>query len=398
MTLRPSGKASCRFLMTVVLLLFFGMPLMAQEPGDVLEITSTGTVQPGQIGSGANYAVDTYTIRFASTALDGSITPITAQLFVPQLQEAEERPVYVFGPGSTGLIDRCAPSREHIAGINWGQYRAHILVHARQGKFGILPDYMGFGVPDMNQPYFSAVAEGRVMLDAIRAVHNFAATQETTARPGGAFIAGYSQGGHAAFAAADLQADYAPDVPILGIIGYGPTTNIQALFREFTVVAPMVTYVYANLYGAERFDPNAILQDRWLGSLTNDVTSQCIGGIQSFYPWEAANLFREDFNESLHNDTLQETHPEIHAIMEENNTGLTGHGIPALILQGTDDPVVFVSSQNAFVHRLCETGAPVQYLHYIGTRHDTRVVGFGEALEWMDLLAQGETAPSNCPD
>jgi len=29
-------------------------------------------------------------------------------------------------------------------------------------------------------------------------------------------------------------------------------------------------------------------------------------------------------------------------------------------------------------------------------RHDTRQVGFWEALEWMRALAEGKKAPSNC--
>ena len=332
----------------------------------------------------ARYAVDVYLIRFASEYHDGSTAPVTAQLFLPRLERRGEVPVYVFGPGSTGLVDPCRVSREHIAGIHWGYYRAHVLSHAAQGVIGALPDYPGFGDPERLQPYFVAETEGRMMLNAVRAVHAVAKDLGAGIVPAdGAFLAGFSQGGHAAFAAADIQAEYAPDVPLGGIVGYGPTTDMAALFREFTVVVPMVVYTYAQLYGADTFDPALILADRWLKSLEYDVTRQCVGGIQSYYPWTPRALYRPRFADALLADRLAEEFPQIHRILAENTTGLAGHGVPALILQGTDDIVVYDASQTAFVAKLREAGSEVRYVVHDRVRHDTRQIGFREVQAWM---------------
>jgi pimeloyl-ACP methyl ester carboxylesterase len=387
---------SCRLLAALLcwsFVLSFGA--YANEPGTLVEVTPAGTVQASSIGSGAQYAVETYLLRYATEALDGSSTLITAQLFVPQVGEAAELSVYAFAPGSTGLLDRCAPSTEHVRGINWGQYRAHVLQHTARGMIGFMPDYMGFGDPEMLQPYFVAEAEARVLLDGLRAVQVFFAEREDELQPGGAFLAGYSQGGHAVFAAADRWQAYAPEVELLGVIGYGPTTELRALFVEFTVVAPLVIYTYAQLYG-DAIQPHELLAERWAASLEQDVTSQCIGAIQSFYPYNPRQLFRSEFADALFDNRLAEAFPSVHEVFEANNSGLAGHSLPALILQGTEDTVVSVASQDLFVRRLCEAGSAVRYPHYIGARHDTRGIGFDDAQAWMRTIVAGEAPPSDC--
>jgi pimeloyl-ACP methyl ester carboxylesterase len=210
------------------------------------------------------------------------------------------------------------------------------------------------------------------------------------------FLAGFSQGGHAAFAAADLRRSYARDVRLAGVIGYGPTTNLEALFREFPVVVPMAVYSFSRIYGTERFDPAEILADRWLVSLEQDVTRQCVGGMQSYYPWSARQLFRPAFADALMSGRLAEAYPQIHRILQLHSTGLARHRVPSLILQGRDDVVVSTASQEHFVRQLCAVGNPVLYNYYPNSRHDTRQIGFADALGWMKRLAAGYPAQTNC--
>lgn len=381
------------------------------KPGSIIDVTRVETLTPAQIDTllpalftdvtppKARYTVDSYLVRFESVYLDGTMTPVTAQVFIPRFNDAAKRIVYVFAPGSTGLTDACRPSREHIVGIHWGLYRTHVLAHAGQGAIGVLPDYMGFGDPNPAhlQPYMSAAAAGRMMLDAIRAIHGFLSQQKVAGVSGtSVFVAGFSQGGHAAFAAADLRRSYARDVVINGIIGYGPTTSVKALFREFADVAPMAIYSYWKIYGKDRFDPELILDPKWAKTLAKDVTRQCVGGMQSYYPMDPRALFTKKFADALIDGTLARAYPQIDRILTENQTGLSRHRVPALILQGTDDIVVSVPSQEAFVRALCKAGSPVQYTVFKGKRHDTRQIGFPHARAWMESLTRGTHAESNC--
>ncbi len=348
----------------------------------------------------AELTVDSWLLTFQSEYPDGAAATVTAQLFVPRFTGAAVRPLYVFASGSTGLTAACRVSREHIAGIHWGLYRTHVLAYAGQGVIGMLPDYMGFADKGRLQPFYSKVAEGRMMLDAVRAVREFlsgrpAAGQSAAGIDGfRAFLAGFSQGGHAIFSAADLRSSYAPDVTLAGVIGYGPVANVFTLFSEFPVDAPMAIYTYGQMYGKARFDPAAILLPQWADSLEDDVTRQCIGGMQAYYPWTPRKMFRKEFADALLGGTLASSYPSVDRILKENSAGLTGHHVPALILEGTDDIVVSVKSQTAFAHALRALGSPVQLSIYKGARHDTRQAGFDEALRWMRNITGGGTPPS----
>ncbi|MBU8913868.1 MAG: alpha/beta hydrolase [Spirochaetales bacterium] len=351
-------------------------------PPEIDEFTATlfeGYEQPG-----AGVAVDVYQLFIRSLHPSGVETEVRVQLFVPDLAAVEVRGAYLFAPGSTGLINPCRASREHEAGIRWGLYRAHVLAFAGNGFVGILPDYQSYEDWNLIQPYFHAESEARVVQDAIRAVDEF--LEETI--PGGLsnltrVASGFSQGGHAAFAAADRNADLPEDLRLHGIIGYGSTTEIAPLFLQYPQLAPMVVQAFADIYGSDRFDPFAILLPEWAETLEYDTTRQCVGGIQSYYPESASDLFDPFFLKSLYAQTLDQTHPEIAAILADNSSGLTDHGVPALILQGTDDIVIDRWDQDEFVIALRELGSHVKYYVYEGSRHDTRQIAFPAVVEWI---------------
>lgn len=335
----------------------------------------------------ARYAVAVYWITYESFYPDGAPAVITAQVFIPRYHEKGAKTLYAFGPGSTGIRDSCRPSREHILGIRWGLYRSHVLAHAGQGSIGFMPDYMGFGDPDRLQYYMVALCEGRVMLDGIRATGNlldlFGNWYVTDTVN---FTAGFSQGGHAAYAAADLRASYAPEIDLSGVIGYGPTTSIAELFKEYADVAPMVLLIYGRLYGTDKADPHRILLPRFADSLEEDLLRMCVGGMQSYYSKHPEKVFTPDFTGALLENRLEEYYPEFAALLKQNETGLAGHGVPSLILQGSDDIVILPPTQERFVAALRRRGETVEYVYYEGVRHDTRQFGFNDARAWMENI------------
>ncbi|NJL95497.1 MAG: hypothetical protein HC915_18110, partial [Anaerolineae bacterium] len=174
----------------------------------------------------AQFPVEEYRLTFTSQAANGHPETVVAQLFVPRPEDPAELPIYVLGAGTTGLSEQCAASQERPAVQSWGNYRAYLLTHAAQGFITIMPDYQGMNHPERIQPYYVAEMQGRVALDAARAVQDFFEQRlyraENPVRPQPAvFIGGYSQGGTTIFGARDIQPDYAPDVPLAGLIGYG---------------------------------------------------------------------------------------------------------------------------------------------------------------------------------
>lgn len=334
----------------------------------------------------SRYSVDVWEFFIYSDYPGHGLTPVRVQVFVPN-EAPTLRGAYLFAPGSTGLINPCRASREHVAGIRWGLYRAHVLTVAAQGFVGILPDYPGFEDPSLTQPYFHKETEAKNVFNAFTAVDRWMDDRI----PGGIsnitrVVAGFSQGGHAAYAAADYNDRYSGYLPIDGVIGYGPSTDIAVLFQEYPGVAPMIVQSFGRIYGTDAFDPYSILQSRWAERLEYDTTRQCVGGMQSYYPHDASGLLTKAFLQALRNGTVDEMYPSISRIIAENNAGLQPHGVPSLILQGTNDIVVRTESQTRFVEALRAAGNEVTYLIYDGARHDTRQIGFNDALAWIDSL------------
>jgi len=372
---------------------------LAAAPGDVVSLEFERRMAPAEIDGfvaalfagapapKAVYPVDVYWLKFESVYPDGVATVAQTQVFIPDYGDEAPavRPLYAFGPGSTGVIDACRPSREHLLKVFWGRYRAHTIAHAGQGSIGLMPDYLGFGDPERDQYYMVAEAEAAVMLDAIRAAKTivarggFKGVSDTRN-----YVAGFSQGGHAAFAAADRLAEYAPGLRLHGVIGYGPSCDLIALFREFPDVAPMILYTFRNLYGEDRVDPDLALADRFASTLDRDITRQCVGSMQSYYPIDPKKLFKPAFASALLAGELEEQYPGIYEALEENKTGLAGHRVPVLICQGTDDIVVYGPTQDAFVEALREAGSAVDYRVYEGARHDTRQAAFRDVQAWMN--------------
>jgi len=252
-----------------------------------------------------------------------------------------------------------------------------------------MPDYLGFGDPDRDQYYMVAAAEASAMLDAIRATRTVLARGGFPGISGTRnYVAGFSQGGHAAFAAADRLRAYAPELSLAGVIGYGPSADLVALFREFPDVAPMVLYTFRNLYGRDAVDPDLALAERFAVSLDYDITRQCVGGMQSYYPIDPRKLFTAPFSKALLGGALETEYPGIYRALEDNKTGLSGHRVPALICQGTDDIVVYGATQAAYVEALRKAGSVVDYRIYEGARHDTRQASFRDVQAWMNEYAE----------
>ena len=390
----------------LLLLLLLGTALA--QPGSLIEFSGTGTLSPAQVDARtagrfrnngespptAVTAVDTYLLRYESTWPDGEPATITAQLFVPR-EIARPANLLVFAPGSTGLVEACAPSRPFVESGTYETYNAYTLAYAGQGFVSLMPNYMGFFDVGVIQPYFDRVAEGRVLLDGIRAAERALERLEIDLEPLPAYVAGYSQGGHAAFSAADLHDEYAPEVNLAGVVGFGPTTIMTSLFLEFTYVAPWVIYA-VETFQPERLDPAALMVEPYLSRLASDAERLCILGAQAYYPASPGAIFRPEFVSALRDRTLEERFPEVAQLFSENDAGLDDHGLPAIILQGVDDPVVSIESQHRFVAQLCEDGSRVRYPNYLRTRHETRYIGFWDAIGWMRDLTAGTQPPSDC--
>lgn len=344
-------------------------------------------------------AVDLWRLRVATSGFDGGLTTVTAQLFVPVNPPRGASSLFVYGSGTTGIAARCAPSREYELPVPLGYYRELLASYAGRGFVTVLPDYLGFDEPGGPQAYFHALSETHVLLDAASAVRElFDLTERESELHDSLFFGGYSQGGHAAFAVADNYRLYAPEVPLRGVLSFAGTADVQALLSEAAYYAPYVVLSYRAIYGAALIEPALILASRWLPNLAAEGALACVDRVQVMYPYDGAALFTPEFNDALQQGDVSEVAPGFAAALAENSTGLTGHGVPALVIQGGRDVIVSDAVQERFVERLCALGSAVRYVNYPLARHrDTRPAGFEDSIAWMLQLRQSEASPpSDC--
>jgi pimeloyl-ACP methyl ester carboxylesterase len=156
-----------------------------------------------------------------------------------------------------------------------------------------------------------------------------------------------------------------------------------------------VLYSYSCIYGRHRIDPGEYLQERWARSLEADAGSMCVDEFQKYYPFDGSKLYRPEFYEALRAGRLLKEYPALAAVLAANQSGLSGHGLPALIVQGEADAIVTAATQSLFVDELRRAGSEVRFLVLQGVSHrQTRPAGFSASVQWMEsLAAQPEAAP-----
>lgn len=403
------------FLLVCLLSLLLAVPALAQsDAGQIItsEFVAThstseinpliaGFYEPDQVMP-ARYAVDEYRIYFRSVYRNGEPIDILAQFFVPRADDGEALPVYVMGAGSSGLDDRCAPSREQPAVQNWGSYKLFLMSIATQGYITMLPDYAGFNDPERIQPYYVAEMAGRVMLDGARAAYRWfdtGAAADVAVTPQDAVIlSGYSQGGQSIFAAKDMWQTYAPDVPLAGIVGYAPVTNMQSHMLNLPQMAPYRMYAYADYYGEDQVPLDEIFADIWLPTFEQDVLSKCVFEAAGYFSANPSELYRRDFLAALRSDTLDEAYPTIAELLDLNNPGFVQNDVPALIVQGTEDTTIPMSLHERFVESYCGVGNRLTEEVYQGVTHfHVREHSYRTVLDWMATVASGESPREDCP-
>ena len=358
-------------------------------------------------------------IRYTSSNGQSNDVPIYARVYLPQ-DQTKPMPLLVFAPGTTGVGDDCAASLENPAKRNWANYDSLLLAYASQGYAVVTTDYEGMRDPNRIHHYMVGELEGRAMLDAIRAVKNLDATKSTV-NTDNSFVTGYSQGGHAAFWADQIQSSYAPDLTLKGSVGFGPVTDVEQTLADINRGANinwfgpyvLVSYTdwYKRIYPLER-----ILQNRWIPNLRADVLRECIDTVNRHWPNNiganrASAVYTPEFLQALKNG-LRNTNPykQLGEDMYTNIVGLVKTSTPKRINQGKHDNVILSAQSEAALRRFCQHGNVVQYVSYDTSRYGvtyydskgsvdhyrTMSASFFDTIAWMNDRLADKPAPSSC--
>ncbi len=348
---------------------------------------------------GEGIGVTKITFSYRTQVPNGQMVAIHGRAYLPDDARAN-LPIFAFGPGTTGIGDQCAPSLEKPAVANWGNYDAHMSAYALQGFAAVTTDYEGMRDPDRVHHYMVGELEGRALLDAVRGLRHLPQGQGRLS-PTSVFLAGYSQGGHAAFWADKIADRYAPDVRPLGVIGFGPVMSVKQTLADVTHGAninwfgPNVVRSFEDYY--QQTYPGVILPARE-NNLAANVDAHCIDTDLSYWGHNPAAIYTPEFIGSALAGDISTKYSEFGKALDENEVGAVSTDSAKRINQGANDNVVLPAQQAVALPKLCASSAgPVQLVVYSGTTHyDAMLHSFGDTIGWMRALENHQPVPSTC--
>ncbi|MEW2395630.1 lipase family protein [Streptomyces sp. NPDC046862] len=361
-------------------------PLPDGTPGDVIRTRDVllSTYQGARVQQ----------IMYLSTDLHNRLVPVTGMLLTPLLQKpGNDNPLVVGTPGTRGLDDRCAPSKQvdllEASATSPDYEIAEFQQLVTLGISVVVTDYEGQGTPG-DPSYLVGESEGRNALDALRAAQQIRGSGVSADSPVG--IAGYSQGGQAAAWAAEVQPAYAPALHLKGVVAGGvPADTLQLVKHVNGNPTGGVGFGLSTLVGLNHAYPKLDLD----GRLTSEGR-EVIDRVKQ-------SCFIEDFATFGTTTTGQVTDPDVltdpawQKAYQASLLGTRKPGAPAYIYHGTADTIVPVTQGDMLYHGWCTQGASVQYVTLPGLEHISGfVAGAPAGIQWLADRLAGKEAVAGC--
>lgn len=342
-------------------------------------------------------------IRYSSSDEEGREVGVYARVYRPSSATANANlPVFAFAPGTTGIDDRCAASLEKPTVANWANYDSLLAAYASQGYVVVTTDYEGMRDATRMHHYMVGAQEGRAVLDSIRLLNNLPNTK-TMIDQDSVFVSGYSQGGHAALWADIIAPDYAPELKLKGVVGFGPVSDVQTTLADITRGAninwfgPFVLAAYQNYY-RKSYDLGSYLLPKWQQSLPNDIATQCINTVIPHWGKVSAAIYQPPFLAALARGDLSGNYSDLASDLAKNRAATVATNTAKLINHGQRDNVVLPSQSETLRQRLCSLGggSTTLKIYPTATHYDTMTQSYGDTLAWMSAVRNGQPVASSC--
>ena len=203
-----------------------------------------------------------YRVMYVSRGALGGKVFETGMVYVPAAGRVPRggRPVMAWDHGTAGVGDSAAPSRypwlyPEPASAPWDWYAQWVGKLGRMGYVVTCPDYEGLGTPGLHT-YLHAASQGRATIDAVRAAKQLAAKLDVaTSRRWG--VAGHSQGGQAALAAAELAGTaYGKGLSLKATVAVAPAVEIATINGMSAADAIGWPYVGYTAWGIRALSPD----------------------------------------------------------------------------------------------------------------------------------------------
>ncbi|GAA0930340.1 lipase family protein [Streptomyces thermoalcalitolerans] len=351
-------------------------------------------------------------LMYKSTDSTGRPVAVTGAYIEPtaRWKGTGPRPLVVVAPGTLGQGDQCAaslglerPILFNGRTLSVGYENLSIYRLLARGTAVVVTDYVGLGTTDRLHTYVNRVDGAHAVLDAARAARFVAGASVTPASPVGLF--GYSQGGGAVAAAAELQPDYAPDVPLAGTYAGAPPADLTEVTRAVDG-SELAGALGWSLNGFLQSDPelqpiaDAHLNAAGKAALA-DLSTMCAGDALFSYGFARSTGWTTD-GRSV-SEIIRAT-PALQDFLDKQRIGRLKPAGPVRLATGVSDNLVPHAQARQLAADWCAKGADVTYkavhLPPLGSaliNHFTPLlVDHGAAVSWLTDRLAGKPATSNC--
>lgn len=306
-------------------------------------------------------------VMYTSRLQDGTPTAVTGTFIdsTHPWRGQGPRPTVVIAPGTSGQGDQCAISRAFSTGLSAGldplflsanQEAVSAGVWSALGARVFVTDYIGLGTPGTHT-YVNRVEQAHAVLDAARAANALAGSDATPLA-----LWGYSQGGGATAAAAELAPSYAPELNIKGVWAGGPTADLEQVLGQIdgNLIGGAIGFA-VNGFVARYPELRSVVQERLTpeGQTALDgIGTECIADIITKRPFLQTRSFTRDGRPLI--DNLREV-PEALQVLRDQRIGTVAPRVPVLVSSGRNDDTVPYGQARQLAVDWCERGANVTF-------------------------------------
>ena len=217
-----------------------------------------------------NYDKEYYTVpnaeegvvmTYKMQGITGKETQATALVFTPKTEPpAGGWPIVVWAHGTTGVANKCAPSKNPLiveGGLLEDLHTIKMLdSFVKAGYVVVAPDYEGLGEPTEPEqtedkeihPFLNLKSEAYSITDAVVATKNWLGNKASNKWA----VAGVSQGGHAALGAAQYAARANMDYK--GAVAFAPANNLEMIEKLSDMALANYTNIEAQTNGYAAVD------------------------------------------------------------------------------------------------------------------------------------------------
>ncbi len=301
-------------------------------------------------------------IMYRTTNRSGAAIAVTGTVMVPNSRwvGTGSRPVIGYAPGTQGMADRCAPSRQFSEGLEYEAIGIEGLL--ARGYAVAMPDYEGLGTAGVHT-YMDRLAQGRATLDVVRAAQQLEGTGLSAASPVG--LEGYSQGGGAAASAVEIAPAYAPDLKLKGAFVGAVPADLAGVAKNLdgSLWSAFGFFALRGLSESYDVDFAPYLNDKGVAALSS-VEQACVFDL-------FANAFVK--SETLTKDgvsigTLMKQEPFL-SIVADQKIGLIKPTVPVEVTHSALDDTIPYAVGKAMAKSWCSTGANVRFSTNVAPLH-----------------------------